>query len=309
MDLDLRKVRYFVAVAEHLHFGRAAEALYIAQPVLSRQIRALEDELKVTLFVRDRRTTVLTPAGEQLLADARPLLANADATRRRTVIAARGRDTFTVGFMPGLIVTAEVRALSSRHPELTVDVVRTSWDDQIEVIHDGRVDVSYIRLPVDPRGLEIRPLLSEPRVVVLPADHRLAGKQQISITDLADEHLLQDPDAVPEWRAIATELRQSGRRPVVPHYRSVEEKLEHVAAGRGVIVLPLSTATFYTRPDVTHIGIEDIGPNHVSLAWDSTRHNPLIGEFVSIATSELLERFGAATWSDRLRAFSTEETG
>jgi DNA-binding transcriptional LysR family regulator len=294
MDLDLRKVRYFVAVAEHLHFGRAAEQLYIAQPVLSRQIRALEDELKVTLFVRNRRTTELTPAGEQLLADARPLLANADAARRRAGIAARGRDTFTVGFMPGLIVTAEVRALSSRHPELTVDVVRTSWDDQTEVIHDGRVDVSYVRQPVDPRGLEIRPLLSEPRVVVLPAEHRLAGKPQISITDLADEHLLQDPDAVPEWRDIATELREAGRRQVIPYYRSVEEKLEHVAAGHGVIVLPLSTAAFYTRADVTPVDIEDIAPNQVSLAWDSSRQSPLIGEFVAIATSELLDRPGVA---------------
>jgi len=293
MDLDLRKVRYFVAVAEQLHFGRAAEQLSIAQPVLSRQIRALEEELKVTLFVRDRRTTELTPAGEQLLADARSLLANADAARRRTRIAARGRDVFTVGFMPGLIVTAEVRALSRRHPELTVDVVRTSWDDQTEVIHDGRVDVSYVRLPVDTRGLEIRALLSEPRVVVVPAEHRLAGKQQISIVDLAEEHLLQDPDAVPEWRDIATELREIGRRRVVPYYRSVEEKLEHVAAGRGVIVLPLSTANFYTRADVTHVGIEDIAPNHVSLAWASSRHSPLIGEFVSIATSKLLDRPGA----------------
>jgi len=292
MDLDLRKVRYFVAVAEQLHFGRAAEQLYIAQPVLSRQIRALEDELKVTLFVRDRRTTALTSAGEQLLADARPLLANADAARRRTIMAARGRDTFTVGFMPGLIVTAEVRALSSRHPELTVEVIRTNWDDQVEVIHDGRVDVSYVRLPIDTRGLATRPLLHEPRIVILPTDHRLADKQQISITDLADEHLLQDPDAVPEWRDIATELRQSGRRQAVPSYRSVEEKLEHVAAGHGVIVLPLSTATFYTRPDVTHVDIDDIAPTFVSLAWDSARHSPIIDEFVAIATSELLERPG-----------------
>ena len=82
-DVDLRKLRYFVAVAEQLHFGRAAEALHIAQPVLSRQIKALEDELKAQLFVRDKRATELTPAGRQLLADAGPLLANADALRRR----------------------------------------------------------------------------------------------------------------------------------------------------------------------------------------------------------------------------------
>jgi hypothetical protein len=78
--------------------------------------------------------------------------------------------------------------------------------------------------------------------------------------------------------------------PTAPYYRSVEEKLEHVAAGHGVIVLPLSTATCYTRGDITHIGIEDIAPNQVCLAWESARHNPLIGEFVAIATSDLPER-------------------
>src|ERR1700754_4089024 len=285
MDVDLRKLRYFVAVAEHLHFGRAAAALHIAQPVLSRQIRALEGELKVSLFDRDRRSTSLTEAGEQLLADARPLLAGAAALRRRVAEAAAGTRTFTIGFMPGLIVPSAVRSLLARHPQLDVKVLRTSWDDQTEVIHDGRADVSYVRLPVDQRGLGMRPLSTEPRVVVLPADHRLAGKESITISDLADEHLLQDPDALPEWRDIATELR-SGTRVPQPHVRTVEEKLEHVAAGRGVVVLPLSTATFYTRPDIVHLAVRDLGPNHVCLAWDASRTSRLVHEFVAIAEEQ-----------------------
>jgi len=171
-DVDLRKLRYFVAVAEQLHFGRAAEALHIAQPVLSRQIRALEDELKAQLFVRDKRATELTPAGRQLLADAGPLLANADALRRRVARAARGPGSFTIGFMPGLIVTDAVRALAGCHPQLTVNVLRTGWDDQTAVLHDGRADVSYIRMPADQGGLRIQALLAEPRVAVLPAGHR-----------------------------------------------------------------------------------------------------------------------------------------
>jgi DNA-binding transcriptional LysR family regulator len=282
VDVDLRKLRYFVAVAEQLHFGRAAEALHIAQPVLSRQIRALEDELKAQLFVRDKRATELTPAGRQLLADAGPLLASADALRRRVVRAARGPGSFTIGFMPGLIVTEAVRAMIGRHPQLTVNVLRTGWDDQTEVIRDGRADVSYLRLPADQSGLQVQPLLAEPRVAVLPVDHRLAGKDTISIADLTDEHLLQDPDAVPEWRDIATEMR-ARRRPGAPFFRTVEEKLEHVAAGHGFVLLPLSTAVFYTRPGVAYSHVSDIPPNQVCLAWDATRCGQLIQDFAAIA--------------------------
>jgi DNA-binding transcriptional LysR family regulator len=285
-DVDLRKLRYFVAVAEQLHFGRAAEALHIAQPVLSRQIRALEDELKVQLFVRDKRATELTPAGRQLLADAGPLLASADALRRRVARAARGPGSFTIGFMPGLIVTEAVRALAGGYPQLTVNVLRTSWDDQTEVIHDGRADVSYIRLPVDQSGLQVRALLAEPRVAALPAGHRLAGKDTISVADLADEHLLQDPAAVPEWRDIAAEMRTRHRRGV-PVFRTVEEKLEHVAAGHGIVVLPLSTAVFYTRPGIAYSHVSDIPPNQVCLAWDATRRSRLIQDFAAIAADHL----------------------
>jgi DNA-binding transcriptional LysR family regulator len=281
-DVDLRKLRYFVAVAEQLHFGRAAEALHIAQPVLSRQIKALEGELKAQLFARDKRATELTPAGRQLLADARPLLASADALRRRVARAGRGPGTFTIGFMPGLIVTAAVRAMLDRHPQLTVDVLRTSWDDQTEVIHDGRADVSYVRLPADQRGLHSQPLLTEPRVAVLPGDHRLAGKSAVSIADLAGEHLLQDPGAVPEWRDIAVEMRSRHRR-TAPVFRTVEEKLEHVAAGHGIVLLPLSTAVFYTRPGVSYTQVSDIPPNQVCLAWDADRRSRLIQDFVAIA--------------------------
>jgi DNA-binding transcriptional LysR family regulator len=281
-DVDLRKLRYFVAVAEQLHFGRAAEALHIAQPALSRQIRALEDELKVQLFVRDKRATELTPAGRQLLADAEPLLASADALHRRVTRAACGTGSFTIGFMPGLMVTEAVRALAGRHPQVTVNVLRTNWDDQTAVLHDGRVDVSYIRLPVDQSGLQIQALLAEPRVAVFPAGHRLAGKDTIAIADLADEHLLQDPEAVPEWRDIATEMR-SRQRPSAPFFRTVEEKLEHVAAGHGIVLLPLSTAVFYTRPDIAYSYVSDIGPNKVCLAWDATRRSELIQDFAAIA--------------------------
>ena len=285
-DLDLRKLRYFVAVASELHFGRAAVALHIAQPVLSRQIRALEDELRVSLFVRSKRGTELTAAGEQLLADAPGLLAEAEAVRRRVTRAARAAGTFTVGFMPGLIVTAPVRAFGAAHPDLAVAVLRTGWDDQAAMILDGRVDVGYLRLPVDQRGLDVLPLFTEPRLVVLTSRHRLAAKEELHVADLADEHLLQDPDAVPEWRDIAVELR--GRPTALPALRSVEEKLEHVAGGAGVVILPASVATFYRRPDVVAVPVADLAENQVCLAWRAGHRRGLLAEFVALAEAEHL---------------------
>ncbi|MEV5177508.1 LysR substrate-binding domain-containing protein [Streptomyces flaveolus] len=282
MDLDLRKLRYFVAVAEELHFGRAAERLHIAQPVLSRQIRSLEYDLGAEVFDRDRRGTLLTPAGEQLLEDAVPLLASAQALLRRVKTAAHGTPTLTIGFMPGITVTPATTVFTGRHPTVSVRLLRTSWDDQVEVLLDGRADVSVVRLPIDGHGLQVRPLFQEPRVVVLPVGHRLADRASVTIADLASEHLLQDPDAVPEWRDIAQEMR-GRRRPEVPVIHQVEEKLELVAAGAGIAVIPLSTANFYTRPDVVPLPVEDIGPSEVALAWVASRRSPILHDFAEAA--------------------------
>ena len=147
------------------------------------------------------------------------------------------------------------------------------------------VDQPARPLPADQSGLQVRALLAEPRVAVLPASHRLAGKDTITIADLADEHLLQDPGAVPEWRDIATEMRT--RRRSAPVFRTVEEKLEHVAAGHGIVLLPLSTAVFYTRPGIAYSRVSDIPLNQVCLAWDATRRSRLIQDFAAIAADHL----------------------
>ena len=294
MDVDLRKLRYFLAVAEELHFGRAAERLHIAQPVLSRQIRALEGELGAELFMRDRRGTVLTPAGEQLVHDAKPLLSGADALLRRVRAAGEGVTRFTIGFMPGITLTPVVRLLRERHPGLEVRMLRTDWHDQVDVLHNARADVGIVRLPIDPAGLEITPLYTEPRLAMVASSHRLAGKKAVHVADLAADHLLQDPDAVPEWRDVAVELRTGERRPV-PVIRSVEEKLELVAGGEGIAVIPASTANFYTRPGIEAIPVEDLGPNHVAAAWPTGRTTGLIQEFVDAATALLPEHEACAS--------------
>ncbi|MBE1547710.1 DNA-binding transcriptional LysR family regulator [Mycobacterium sp. OAS707] len=278
-DLDMRKLRYFVAVAEELNFGRAAERLHIAQPVLSRQIRSFECELGVQLFARDSRGTELTIAGKQLLDDARYLLVEAKALQQRLTRATQATVTVTVGVMPGLLATAAAAAFEADEPSRRAVVVQVGWADQVDVVHRGEVDVVYAREPIDHHGLGTAPLLEEPRVAVLPAADPLAKKRSVRLRDLASKRLLQDPATVPEWYAIAApEYRRAGQTA-----RTVEEKLELVAAQEGFVILPQSTTAFYRRPDVRVLPIEDIGPSQVTLIWDAATDNSARDTFVSAA--------------------------
>jgi DNA-binding transcriptional LysR family regulator len=279
-DLDMRKLRYFVAVAEELNFGRAAQRLHIAQPVLSRQIRSFEDELGVQLFARDSRGTQLTDAGMQLLEDARFMLSESKALRARLFRAATSTITVTVGVMPGLLATSAVRAFEASDPARHATVVQVGWADQVEVVRRGEVDVVYAREPIDHHGLGTAALLEEPRDALLPSGDPLASRASVRLAELADRRLLQDPGTVPEWSAIACpQLRRAFGRTAA----TVEEKLERVAAQEGFVILPRSTTAFYRRPDVVVVPIEDIGPGRVTLIWDAAAANPARDGFVAAA--------------------------
>ncbi|MGW7420183.1 LysR family transcriptional regulator [Streptomyces sp. NPDC054813] len=278
MDLDLRKLRYFVAVADRLHFGRAADELHIAQPVLSRQIRALEQDLGASLFTRDRHGVELTDAGRQLLADAGPLLASTHAVRRRVSAAAGGKRRLMVGFRAGIAVIPAARAFEDRHPDVVVDVQRIEGDDQAAMLLDGRIDVGYVRLPIDEAGLRVTPLYTEPRVAVLPAGHRLAGKEEVTEADLAGESLVWhgDPSTQPTRRPLP-----NAGYPV----RGVDETLEHVAAGRGISFLARSASVFYSHPDVVYVPIPELAPDQVCLAVAASHTSPVVDDFVTAAQS------------------------
>jgi len=278
LDLDLRKLRYFVAVADQLHFGRAADELHIAQPVLSRQIRALEQDLGASLFTRDRHGVELTDAGRQLLVDAGPLLASTHAVRRRVSAAAGGKRRLMVGFRAGVAVTPAARAFEDRHPDVIVDVQRIEGDDQAAMLLDGRIDVGYVRLPIDEAGLRVTPLYIEPRVAVLPAGHRLAGKEEVTEADLAGELLVWhgDPSTQPTKRPLP-----NAGYPV----RGVDETLEHVAAGRGISFLARSASVFYSHPDVVYVPIPDLAPDQVCLAVAASHASPVVADFVTAARS------------------------
>ncbi|MFF3371408.1 LysR family transcriptional regulator [Streptomyces sp. NPDC002680] len=276
MDLDLRKLRYFVAVAGTLHFGRAADELHIAQPVLSRQIRALEQDLGTPLLTRDSHGVVLTDAGRQLLTDAGPLLASAHAVRRRVTVAARGSRRIMVGFRAGIAIAPAVQLFAARHPDVLVDVQRLEWDDQAPMLLDGRIDVGYVRLPMDEAGLRVAPLYTEPRVAVLPVGHRLAGREQITEADLAGEPLVwhMDPSTQPTRR---------------PHpnagylVRGVDETLEHVAAGRGISFLARSATVFYSHPNISYVPVPDLASDQVCLAVAASHTSPVVDDFFTAA--------------------------
>ncbi|MBK3567984.1 LysR family transcriptional regulator [Streptomyces sp. MBT62] len=296
-DLDLRRLRYFLILADELNYGRAAEILHIAQPALSRSIAALERELEVRLFQRSRRGTRLTPAGELLREDARELLRSAEVLQRRVRGAEREGRSVTIGFMPGLVLTPVVRHLEERFPGLRVDVVRSSWSEQITAVRDGRFDASFAHRPFDDEGLTVVDLYSESRAAALPIDDPRAGRSGLSLADLADDVLLQPAEAVPGWRGAAAPpgLERDRFVAVSP---TVEEKFELVAAGRGIVVIPESATRYYHRPDLAFVQVTDLPQTMVCLVVESRRHSAVLLELAESARTALCAGPAATAHTD-----------
>jgi len=289
-SLDLRRLRYFVAVAEELHFGRAAARLYITQPVLSRQIRLLEQELGAQLLERSSRDVKLTGPGEQLLEDGRMLLAAAEAARRRCLASAAARPTLTIGFWGCEWIAPALRRFAAEFPDADARLHRISWDDQIEVLRDGRVDVAFLTLPADTRGLEVVPFQADHRLAVLPLDHPAAGCSAISIDELADDPVIIQGGATDEWNAFHNvDPRPDGRRPTRgPVANNFQEKLELVAAGAAISFMPAAAAKYYAPPGVVYVPIPDIPPIEISIAWKAERSSALVDGFVGAACNDSL---------------------
>jgi DNA-binding transcriptional LysR family regulator len=266
MDLDLRKLRYFAAVAEHRHFGRAAEELFIAQPVLSRQIRALESELGCALFVRTTRSVQLTPAGEQLRQEARSVLASVDSAIRRVHEVDRGVQRLVVAFASGLHVSEAVLAFTAKYPGVEIDLVRLNWWEQDAPLRDGRVDIGYLRRPFDDSGLRLAPIGSERRIACLPMSHRLVDRKELTMADLAGESIMDTPS------------RRTS---------SVEEKFELIATGHGIALVPESVVAAYPRPDLVYLPVTDGVPAETFLVVAENRRDERLVDFLEIGAEAL----------------------
>jgi DNA-binding transcriptional LysR family regulator len=285
MDLDMRKLRYFVAVADRLHFGRAAAALYISQPALSRQIRQFEQELGVELFERSSRQVRLTPAGRRLAEDGARLLADGDAAVARARRAGAGGLSLTVGFMLGMDIAPVLTQFARTQPDVEIQLQRLHWWNHAAALRDGRVDAGFVRLPLPPDGLEIRELHTEPICVTLPAGHPLAGRASADIAELAGEPVLRYADAQPEWNAFWTfDPRPDGSHPPTgPEVHDMEEIVGYVRAGRGVAFLPVPVTVSIAPPGVAFVPVHGILPGQVVLAWDADRPPGHIAALLSAA--------------------------
>src|SRR4051794_7992197 len=199
MAIELRLLRSFAVVAEEGHMGNAATRLFISQPALSQQIRVLEDQVGLPLFVRHPRGLDLTEAGQVLLGEARELLGRSERLERTVEELRTGRTTgLRIGLPPGLspsVLPELLAPLRGREPAARVEVRELTTPDQLAALHDGTLDLGLVREPVDDDRLARRSLLVEPLGVSLPADHPLAARDEVSLRDVADEQFVCFPRA------------------------------------------------------------------------------------------------------------------
>ncbi|MEU2793414.1 LysR substrate-binding domain-containing protein [Streptomyces sp. NPDC007100] len=279
--MELRTLGYFVAVAEELHFGRAAARLHMSQPPLSRAIKRLESEVGGALFVRSSAGVTLTAVGAVLLDEARALLDQAEALRVR-VAAAAGSATVTVGVLGDStdpVATRLAAAYRRRHPHVEVRIRETDLADPACGLHADRVDVALTRRPFDETGLAVRELRTDPVGALLRADDPLASRGSLTLADLADRRWFVFPEGTdPLWQSYwSGGLPREG--PVV---RAVVECRQAVL-WNGTVGMTL--LDHEPGAGLTVVPLADMPPSPMVAAWREGDTNPLVRSLVRIATA------------------------
>jgi DNA-binding transcriptional LysR family regulator len=274
--MELRTLRYFVAVAEELHFGRAAARLHMSQPPLSRAIKQLEADVGAVLMVRSAAGVTLTPAGVALLEEARALLEQAERARARVA----GTATITVGLLADSAdpdATRLADAYRRQHPGVEVRVRDTDLTDPTCGLRAGLVDVALTRGPFDETGLTVHRLREDPVGAVLRADDPLARRDHLELADLAGRRWFRFPDGTdPVWQSYW----HGGEPREGPVVRAVQECLQAVLWNGTVGLMPLG----HQPPgDLTVVPLAGLAPNPVVVAW--TDASPLVRSFVELATA------------------------
>ncbi|MFB7721418.1 LysR family transcriptional regulator [Nocardia sp. NPDC056100] len=256
-SIDVTRLRWFAGVAQELHFARAAQALGISRQRLSHTVIDLEEELGTKLFVPGASPTQLTAEGEELLAAALEILAN--VVEEAPAAPDDDAERLRVGFVPGVTVTKWERIWRERYPEIVLEMLAVPMREQEAALREGRVDMAFVRLPIDREGMSAIPLYREIAVVVVPKDHPISVFEQVSTLELADERM-QD----------AADLDEAAMT------------LELVAAVSGAAIVPHSIARLHARKDLVYRTVTDVPPTEIALAWPAERTTDLVEEFVGV---------------------------
>jgi DNA-binding transcriptional LysR family regulator len=296
MNVELRHLRYFVAVAEEASFTSAARRVHVAQQVLSTQIRQLEKALGVQLLERTSRGVILTPAGQVFLDAARDTL----STLERGVTAARNSAQAVPGRLSvglslaasGETRTALLSVFQRAYPQVEVSLRTFDLTHPAAGLLDQSTDVALVRPPVIAPGLSLEPVGEEPRVFVLPAGHPLAARGQLTLADVAGLPWIAAAAASDgcdparwrdDWLAVP---RPGGDQPIIGAVaRTIEEWREHIAAGRGISLCPASAEQFNARPGVAFVPSKGVPSTTMCVAWRTGDTRPEVRSFVEVATA------------------------
>jgi DNA-binding transcriptional LysR family regulator len=296
IDFDLRVVRYFVAVAEHGHFGRAAAALHIAQPSLSRQIRGLEKQLGTTLLQRTSQGSHLSDAGEAFLTHAQTMLTTAARAAAHTRAAAAPH-RITIGYTTNLVVGSAVRELRRRLPDAEVNVRHLEWNGAHPALLDHLVDVAVTRLPIPRDDVDVTVLYREPRALLLSRRHRLAARDAVVLEDIEGETMprVSDPVCDSYWRSGP---RPDGwTAPDGPVLDDAAEMFDFIAEGDAVLIVPADSRVPDLQPELTTVPLHGVEPSEVALVRRTGESSSLVTEFADCAA----ELVTAGTPSPRRR--------
>ncbi|GAA4529039.1 LysR family transcriptional regulator [Amycolatopsis samaneae] len=273
VDLETRELEYFIAVAEELHFGRAAVRLSIAQPALSKAIRRIETRLGVALFVRTSRHVALTPAGEALAEHGRHALNAVAAAVRSARHAGDAHAHLRLVLKPGGdagLLSGLLAAYAHQPDARQVDILFSGPADRSDFLRDGRADVGLLYVPFDDLdGLAHETLLTEDRVAIVPSGHRFARRDGVKLSDL-------DGEILPRWKGIP------GGDGTGPEVVDVVQLLQLITVSRMIGVLPRSLVD-PLPPGLTGVPVTDAPPSRLVLAWNERDRRPLVASFAAAA--------------------------
>jgi DNA-binding transcriptional LysR family regulator len=298
--MELRHLRYFVVLADELHFARAAGRLGIAQPSLSQQIRRLEEELRVSLLQRTKRRVQLTQAGRLFLGEAHQILNHAERAASALRPLGRGEGGWLpVGLTPWMDFTDlpdVIGLFGKRRPGVQFDVHTGNVSDQLAALRDGRLHAAFLRPPVNDRTLSVEPVLREPLIVALPRKHALTRYKRIPLRALAGQPyvILLREKAPAFYDLVMSFWREAGLLAKVRHEADHPlTVLRLVSAGRGISLVPASCPTLGIR-GIAFRGLTPSRPVLETLVgWRRNESSPVVHAFITVVRQWRRERLSA----------------